>query len=218
MWKVSQRSTNFSTFCAAVLVIVAGLAGGFIASAGGGDEVSSAFEGRVAIVAAQAGAYSEGDIDAWLGYYTPDAELYNGVFSAALPDIRALSRRSFAANDQWVITGLCRDAAADEVACPMRQKDNFHGRAGLAVEAVYTFTFNENDTITAFRLDRGYATAFQPYDSFDFRFLGWLDEAHPEVVIETGVQTDSPMAEDMAIAILYVDEFIEQSDDYPIEP
>jgi hypothetical protein len=201
-----RRRRAATALAAAFLVSIVGIGVVLVASMRNGDEVSS-LERRVAIIAEQASAYSDGELDAWLGYYTPDADLYNGVYSLAQPDMRIGVPYWFALNDQWVITGVCIDVSAGEVACPMRQRDDYHGRAGIALEAVYTFTFTDNDKITAFRLDRGYATAMAPYYAFDARFLRWLGEAHPEAEVD-----------DSATAMLYLKEFIAQTDEYPIQP
>jgi len=201
-----RRRRVAAALAAAFFLLVVGIGVGLIASMRGGDEVSSTLERRVAIIAAQAGAYSDGELDAWLAYYTPDADLYNGVFSLEQPDLRLRAPYWFALNDQWVITGVCTDVSAGDVACPMRQKDDYHGLAGITLEAVYTFTFNEDDKITAFRLDGSYPAALAPYGAFDMRFLRWLDETHPEAELD-----------DSTTAILYVEEFIAQSDHYPIQ-
>ena len=58
----------------------------------------------------------------------------------------------------------------------MRQRDDFHGPAGLSVETLYRFTFDDDDKIIAFELDQGRAIAFAPWNTFDVRFARWFDE------------------------------------------
>ncbi len=60
-------------------------------------------------------------------------------------------------------------------------------------------------------------------DQFDFRFWIWLRNAHPDVYVETSLwdlQSRPGWRTDPAhplIAVQHVDEFIAQSDDYPLE-
>ena len=217
-----RRPRIGSALAIAAALVVVGFGVGMLTSDRTGNQAAAGLEQRVALVAAQAAAYSDGDFDGWVSYYTPDASLGNGL-TAGGPDIKILFSVSAAANEQWVITGLCQQGASPEQSsCPMRQRNDFHGPAGLDVEALYTFTFDEDDKIVAYELDQGRAIANAPFNTFDIRFVQWLAEAHPEVALDSVMQANLSggvlmTAESMATALLYVDEFIAQSDDYPIQ-
>jgi hypothetical protein len=205
---------------AAVLIAVL-IGAGLLASVRSSDNASAGLERRAALIGEQARVYSEGDFDRWVSYYTGDATLWNG-FSPEGPDLEVLFPVSVAANERWMITGLCQARHGNEVTCPMRQSDDLHGPAGLALDAVFTFTFNEEDKITAVRLDTGLPTHFAQWNTFDVRFVRWLEAAHPEVELVTVVQANDSgvmmTAESVVAALQYVDEFVDQSDDYPVEP
>jgi hypothetical protein len=217
-----RRPRIASALAIAAALVVVGFGVGMLTSNRTGDQAAAGLERRVALVAAQAAAYSDGDFDGWVSYYTPDASLGNSGLTAGGPDIKILFPVSAAANEQWVITGLCQQGASPEqTSCPMRQRDDFYGPAGLAVEAVYTFTFDEDDKIIAYELDQGRAIAFAPWNTFDVRFAQWLQEVHPEVdvkiLFDPNLSGVIVTAEYITTALLYVDEFIAQSDDYPIQ-
>lgn len=217
-----RRPRIASALAIAAALVVVGFGVGMLTSNRTGDQAAAGLERRVALVAAQAAAYGDGHFDGWVSYYTPDASLGNSG-SAGGPDIKILFPVSAVANEQWIITGLCQEGASPEqMSCPMRQRNDFYGPAGLAVEALYTFTFDEDDKIIAYELDQGGAIADAPFNTFDTRFVQWLEEAHPEVSLDTVMQANLSggvlmTAESMATALLYVDEFIAQSDDYPIQ-
>ncbi len=206
----------------AVLVAVL-IATGLLAAVRGGNEAAASLERRSTLIAEQAEAYSAGDFDRWVRYFADDASLWGGAYTIDSPDVKLLFPLSAAAGEQWTIAGLCRDGGTPrEVTCPMRQTDDFHGPAGLALDAMFTFTFDEDDRITAFGPDEFLSAHFAPWRTFDVRFVRWFEDAHPEVELggmwlgnDSGVMLTG---DGLASAIEYVDEFIAQSDEYPPTP
>lgn len=211
----SKRSWVLPVTAATFLIVVAASFG--VLAIVGGDDGASTLEHRVGIVEAQAQAYSDGNVEAWLGYYAPDGSLWNGVFPATSPTTTTWFSAFMAANDQWTIIAPCEEVSADELSCPMGRRDEFHGAAGLGGEGMITFTFNKADEITAFRMSPAPASVFQSsYRPFGVAFDTWLEDTYPDVHAQFGrrVFDVMPNAEDMPIALQHVEEFVAQSKEY----
>ena len=206
---------------AAVLVVV-----GFVVATGDDDptvevgpptvaESDDLLTQRTAVIEEATRLYSEGRLD------DLDGLLADGLgFTGAR---RPLVESVVAANDQWTLEGPCQ-ASPTAVFCPMAFGDDFHGAGGLEVRGNVSFRFNEANKIR--EVDIVQMDGFLAYDAFDKAFATWFAENHPEAAAEYGpflrVDIDSdpymPDAEDMVTALQYVDEFVAQSDKYPIDP
>ncbi len=85
-------------------------------------------------------------------------------------------------------------------------------------ESHLTFTVNEANQISDMSFNViEWDTKILPFNT---QFFSWLTEAHPEVAAQMGFP---PMgfgfnAENAETALQYLDEFLAQSDDYPINP
>jgi hypothetical protein len=102
--------------------------------------------------------------------------------------------------------------------CRMLESTDFHSVGGLTpwVDRM-TATIDEAGLITDVSHD------IVNFDSgvqvFNTRFQRWLADAHPDAAEEMNgvVMTRSFAAQDALIALEYVEEFIAQSDTYPLE-
>lgn len=70
-----RRPRIGSALAIAAALVVVGFGVGMLTSDRTGNQAAAGLEQRVALVAAQAAAYSDGDFDGWVSYYTPDASL-----------------------------------------------------------------------------------------------------------------------------------------------
>lgn len=124
-----------------------------------------------------------------------------------------------AAGDQWTRTGPCRLGGEDDVVCPIRREDDFHGAAGLSITEDHVFRFDGS------LVERIVLLEADPWDeSHAFRdaFRSWVEAQHPEVSIRwfppVGSYSDElaamPTAETMPAALGLVDDFVAQLEDW----
>ncbi len=199
---------------------------------------SPAQAAAVATVTEYYATTNRGDVDGVM-------DMLTGPFAMKVGD-GAYQRILAAANLRIDITEPCRvlDVAVDHqelpmdpanpetaVECGVRSYNDYHGPGGI---------FHGGDFPFRPRMDQVYVTAdgklIALYDDVDDMFLdevffgynrafyNWLEVAHPDVHEQIKVADgesipgwpDNP--EHMAIAIEYVEEFVAQSDVYPLEP
>ncbi|MBT8202857.1 MAG: hypothetical protein KJO87_06090 [Acidimicrobiia bacterium] len=130
-------------------------------------------------------------------------------------------QNAFAAwNDRYERVGPCEENPLTQmIRCVVLHHTDFHAAGGLSpFEQTMDFVVNDAGQIGDIRFSvEGWFTKIAPFNS---SFMAWLDEAHPE---EAAKMSDTPMgpafnSEDARIALQYVDEFVAQSDIYPIGP
>lgn len=165
-------------------------------------------------------AWNSGDFDAWLGFWEVDpAEDY------------LFDRSVMASNEQIAVTTPC--AVVDDssgrvvVECSVHVEDDFHGAGGITSDGTMAFTLNgaglivENDSMTY--QDDG--VCCPRWQEFHRAFHAWLADAHPDVYDEIGPDGGPSWwlpgyaggdADHMKVAIRYVDEFVAESDVYPL--
>ena len=177
-----------------------------------GDDVLAR---RVAVVEELLAVWSEGRVQDFQDLLPDGPFFFRG---------RAHVQESWAvANEQWTLDGPCEQETSAALVCPTVRRDDFHGAGGLEARPVYTFVFNEANEITDIT-DAG--TSNTRYVAFDGAFAAWFTENHPEAAKDYGPflssdpyadERNMPDAEDMAIALQYVDEFVAQSAAYPVD-
>jgi len=114
-------------------------------------------------------------------------------------------------------TEPCQEISQSRFRCVTLDYDDFHGAGGLnPFENHTTFTVNEAGVISDVTTS---LVDFPAISGFNLRFMSWLTEAHPEQAAQMSLPpSDNFNAEAARIALQYVDEFVAQSDDYPINP
>ena len=170
----------------------------------------------IAAVEAAIDAYNAGDVDGWVAAFDPGAEEAQpeawGYFFEILMN----------ANQQLVVVEPCRviSAGPSVVECTLAVTDDFHGPAGISDTAPAQFHLNDQLRITEWA-NNGDCCAAQ--FAFNTAFHQWLRASHFEVYAQIqpndieslpGFRTDPA---DMGIAIQYVEEFVAQSNIYPID-
>ena len=166
---------------------------------------------RTALVDDFVDAYNTGDPEAVVARFVPSA---SPVQPAKLADPAFQ-----AAGDRWTRTGPCRAGAEEDVVCPIRRADDFHGAAGLSIEEDHVFRFDGSllERIVLFDADPwGESHAFRR----DFR--SWVDAEQSQAAIPwfppvgsySDELADMPTADGMPAALDLVDEFVAQSEDW----
>ena len=181
----------------------------------------ASLEAKVVVVEAMVAARNSGDYEAWRSSFITR---FPFIFGSQVTDEAELEwqHSQMAANDVWTITGECRlTGASTGITCPMELRNEFHGPAGLYfVVPEMRLMFNGAGELTGVTAD-DYEIAGDPAE-YNAAFDAWLAEAHPEVHASFGPRVEGenglPNPEDMPTALEYVDEFIAQSDIYPLSP
>ncbi len=186
--------------------------------------IDRAGEQALAVVLSSIDAYNAGDMEAWLDHFTQDA----AIFGASRLTATAEHAPWLAAGSQFTITEPCSpDGLSSDgqpvIDCRIDETNAFHGPGGITNSLAATFTVSEEGISLAAPADFGWAN----WSRFNSRFWVWLEQAHPDVFDEIELTvgasgTDNSnqrmpqTAEAMAIALQFVDEFVAQSDEYPI--
>ena len=198
---------------AAVVVIVAGI--GFMVLTQG-NEVPPAAP-ALSVVMTSYEAWNNGDYDGYLATFTVEA---------AEEEAGDLTQILMNANQQIEPVEPCRvietsPTGESTVQCLTTVRNDWNGPAGITDNGTETFVVNAENKISS-RDDL--TPDFSAYFKFNREFWLWFLMAYPDVYEEIkpidaeslpGWQRDPS---DMLIAVQYVDEFVAQSDDYPISP
>ena len=176
------------------------------------------FAEHMAAIEEMVASRNSGDFDAWLAHFVSDQPM---IFGSTVREASDLDwQRSFmAAREVWTITGDCRELITGSVECPFRLENGFHGPAGLWFDVpALRFSFADGGLISGFS-----ASSWQiagDMGDYNRAFDTWLEEAHPDIHASFGPRVEGedglPSVEDMPVALEYVDEFLAQSDTYPI--
>lgn len=169
---------------------------------------------ETAIVNAAYDALNAGDIRAWLDHFAADAE----VFGASPTAARDLFEVLAAANYRAAIVEPCRRVDG-RVTCTITETTDFYAAGGLSLTRTETFVVDEHGKI-AEASARVVAITQPGYHVFTQAFYDWMRDAHPEVHAELRPRITThlpPEPEQMRAALDYLDEFIAQSDVFPVD-
>jgi len=128
-----------------------------------------------------------------------------------------------AAGDTWTRTGPCRPTSTEgEFACPVRREDDFHGAAGLSLELELAAVVGESGLLD--KLMSRSADPYADYVAFRSAFRDWVEANHPDSAIRfypgqpqgSADTADLPEGGSMPAALELVDDFVAQSDAYPV--
>jgi hypothetical protein len=212
---------------AAIAIVVVGAL--IILTRSGGDEIDPAdlptTEGAgVRAVNTWIDAFNSGDFVALSEVAVlAESEDPNGFWSWSYGgDIRYMEEVFMNANARITVLEPCQLVSLDPkvVECLTDGGDDFWGAAGLGGEATMSFTLNEENLVVGWSDDQPCCEA---ETALHRAFNTWLAENHPDVRADI-----SPAASDaapghswdpakMSIAIEYMDEFLAQSEEYPLD-
>ncbi len=177
------------------------------------------FDGAaIDIVLGSIAARNSGDVDAWMG-------TLGGEELAGVTEYRNLAEANVVASYEMTVTepdgpgsgcavvgtGLDGETL---VSCPVRVDDDFIGAAGVFYQGQSIFYVLDGKVV---QWDDG-LNSNDPGD-LETEFLRWFFGEHSEVASEmTAGLTDwyTRTPDDMATVLQYVDEFVAQSDVYPV--
>lgn len=173
---------------------------------------------NTATLEAMIAARNSGDFEEWVSYLADEAEVFASPDPASWTDWQ---RAVMAANEQWTIDGECRSTTpSTRFVCPMTLRNDFHGPAGLyfTVPAM-VIMFDDSGKIDTIVTDN-WDIAGEP-EEYNSAFEVWIANAYPDAYATFGPSVEGegglPNAEAMPTALEYVDEFIAQSDIYPLQ-
>lgn len=178
------------------------------------------FAERVTAIEAMVATRNSGDFDAWYAHFETETP---NIFATLVTDDSQLDwQRSYvAANEVWTITGECTpiQTIPNEIICPLTLVNDFMGPAGIYYDVPQLrFQFSGSDLTGVYA--NSWEIAEDP-EVYGLAFDAWLAEAHPEVHASFGPRPVGnewlPGAADMPTALEYVDEFLAQSNAYPLE-
>lgn len=138
----------------------------------------------------------------------------------ATPETAASQRDFSEALEVWnlrsELTEPC-EATESAVWCVFSDVTDFHKAGGVSPYTV-TVGFVVNDAGLISGMDFSISEWESVIQPFNFDFWIWIRNAHPEAELEFAPMGSTFNAERARIALEYVDEFVAQSDVYPIEP
>ncbi len=203
-WLIAAATAVVTALLAGSVLIVTAVAGPDSAAPPAGTE-------PVAVVDSAYEALNAGDVDGWMAHYTADL-FENPLLVARLHEVLA------AAGHRKEMVEPCRLIGGGQVECTVRDVNDFQGAAGITITLREVFTVNEDGRISA--TDTTVLTFTQPgYFVFAQAFWDWLRVAHPDVHAENRptITTHWPeRPEQILVALDYLDEFLAQSDVYPV--
>ena len=94
--------------------------------------------------------------------------------------------------------------------CETTETNSLWDMAGIQMSGTYHWVV-DNGAVLAVRNEEDAAEVVALHEEFQV----WLDEAHPEVATDVDTLLSSP--ETVPTVLEYAEEFVAQSDDYPIE-
>ena len=222
--KEKKKKNGMAFLVAAGVVIVAGI--GFLV-VNQGDETAAP---ELSVVIANYEAWNSGDYESYLATFTVEAAQGDwgpaGNYVSGEP-AHNLPQVLMNANSRIELVEPCRvietsPTGESTVQCLTIERNDWHGPAGITYSATQTFVVNAENKISS--VDQ-HGSCCRDEFAYNAGFWLWLQVAHPDVYEEIKPDGNSdnlpgwPRDEaDMLIAVQYVDEFVAQSDDYPINP
>ncbi len=197
---------------AAVVVAILGLGGAMVMY----QQSSDAASPEIAAVQVPFAALNDGDFETY-------AEAFSGEERTAKYDWRNQYEADFVADLEWSVENCTLEGVDAEglklIACDMSRTSDFLKAGGIVHTGRSVFHVDENLMIVAWDENMVGNDKF-----FHTRFIAWMNEEHDEhlgawnvaVDVDHGWWNRTPVV--MEVALQYVDEFVAQSDRYPIAP
>jgi hypothetical protein len=154
--------------------------------------------------------YNSGNVESWLALYADDAVVNGTLLKLDAGYIRGVQLMNIEWNERLNLSD-CAPADLDMVRCNYRRSNDMLARAGITASGVIEFGFAESGSIR-----RSDLTVVNPeVTTFETALAAWIETAHPEIDLATRfgqiLLVDAP-----ADLIPLVDEFVDQSDVYPL--
>lgn len=218
--KPESRRTAMTWLAAASVVVLIGVV--FVLTKQNSEEVPPATTSpEVAAVLTAIDTFNSGDGEAFRALFEPSSEEVSEPWSWEGNQYHTHDVM-MAANEQLSVIGECEASSSVPIVvdCLISESNDWHGKAGITHDVETEFQLNDELLISSWTFDYGCCA-----DEFAFNsaFASWMSEAHAEVFFDIramerssfpGYQRDPAH---MAAAVEYVDEFLAQSEDYPVD-
>jgi hypothetical protein len=178
----------------------------------------------VEVVVAAIDAKNRFDLDAWLVAFEGGKHQGTPLFAEEI---------LMNANQQWELVEPCQvtreNADGDTVVeCLISNIDDFWGTGGIFDTRAFEFSVNPDGLITSLEgltpNENGFSSDRR--NAFNQSYHLWLSDTHPDVFAEMGLRSassngpgfDAKDSTHMLVAVDYVEDFVAQSDTYPLDP
>jgi hypothetical protein len=187
--------------------------------AGDGDAGDVILDPAVAVAVSDLAAKNSGDLSGWLSFYEGGKDPGTPLHAEEI---------LMNANQRWEVVEPCRVEEVDAegnttVECVIHDANDFWGVGGIGDTVPGTFIVNEDLLITFNANIFGSSRR----DNFNSAFHQWLKDTYPDVYSDAGFPNsgsrngpgfDSGNPDLMIVAVEYVEEFVAQSEKYPLDP
>jgi hypothetical protein len=191
-----------------------------LAASGPSDPVPiTTLDQRIEVIESLVAVHNSGDFPAFRDRFTDSPDVFGSTRES---DADWEFQRSFmAANEQWEFVGECTERPTDRtVICPLTLKNDFMEPAGLYFD-VPSLEFDITETGSVRMIGASFWEIAGEPEDYSAAFDSWLSSAHPDLHAGLGPRVEGwgmmPNADDMPGVLPYVDEFLAQSSDYPLE-
>lgn len=179
----------------------------------------------IAVVTSSIDASNEGDMEAWLAHFSEDAIIAGFRKGDAAEAFAPL----FVAAGHRTLTGDCEvrpDAETTTVECPVIDTNDFQAALGIEFPRRVAYVVGPSGQILF--MSGGGEGDYRAISRHSFNFWLWFEDAHPDIyasIDDVPVDDGTHLgyggrfprtAADMELALQYVDEFVAQSDRYPL--
>lgn len=156
--------------------------------------------------------FSYDDVDRWLANFAPDATVLGLAVSD--PAVREITAAFDIWDERVELVSEPVEVFEGHVSVETRRTDGFHGAGGLVMNATERFVFDDDDEI----VENGIRTRqFSDYKAFEAAFIEWYEQvAHPGETLARDLGGLAWTAENAAISMATVDDFLAYSDEYPV--
>jgi hypothetical protein len=162
------------------------------------------------VISAWVESYNSGDVDAWLALYAEDA-VVNGTLLKLDPEyIRGVQLMNISWHETLSLSE-CTAVDLDVFHCHYLRSNDMLARGGITASGLIEFGFDESGSML-----RSDPTVINPEVTvFESALSSWIEAEHPEIALATrfGQMLIGDASADL---LAVVEEFVEQSDVYPL--
>lgn len=196
---------------AVVLAVLIFVGIGFLTDPNAGeDEPLGSADGPLQVIERWVETYNSGQIDSLLALYTNDAVINGTLLSLDQDYIRGVHSLNMSWNEKLSLSD-CAEVEIAAFRCSYERANEMLARAGVTASGLIEFGFGQSESIR-----RSDMTVVNPESTaFVDGFSTWVEDFHPEIEITTRfgeLLIDEAPSQILAL----VDEFVEQSDVYPL--
>ena len=156
-------------------------------------------------------AFNAGDENTWVEWREPqeDAAAFDYMIAAGSQiEVGECTSRGYG---EWLMDDLMTGYAID---CSVTQTDQLLKPAGIVLEMVYEWVIGTGPETSQGGSNENWLFVLGYFAEFE----AWLEQNHPDIAegMEYESDTGYPTAENVTVALDYIEEFIAQSDKYPV--